>query len=485
MSSAGRRVLLAVAAIFAVSLFVATGLAQVSKDPRNDADEYFDAVNGAKCYAHHGGEGFQPMDIRLVERYSQLPMGEEVPLTMRVEHNSRIGQTVQAMSVVVDTSNAPNVEVVHEDMVEDLEETKVVTVPANAAPMSESFEVMDGASEIFVGARVVGEPFGQAVGMPQGQITMTGTTPAERSARVEGSDFSQFIRLSGEQVVNAGTGSFTVGVAWETDMESVDPEMDVEITMMVNYTQEETEFIFRAPSDERLRSRGDRYDFVIPIRVTGEDPGVIDFRVQSVSYWDHSPSDAAPRDDGLYYRFTTMRVAGGDQLVRLDSAAAPTPAAPAVELYNLFARILGFTAAMLIPVAMLTGGIFGKGSRRWLNKVTGGAKKRVLWHSAMSWMILAVASFHFVLALVEAKFIWTKGLLWGGAGWALLVSLGFTGYYQVRMIKRWNYKVWRHTHLWSAVAVLGFALIHMTVDGSDFKVIRDALPGWVERLSWP
>lgn len=480
MSGVGRRVALSFALLGVVTLLVTTGIAQTGTDPRNTSDEYFDAVNGANCYAHHSGDNFEAMHFALLTRYSQLPIGETTELELQVRHAGEMTQDLLDIGVTIDTAQARNVQVVTDDFVANVE-NEVHPDIAPGATESIPVEVLNGAQAFNVNATA---PPGV---LPNEEIMLRVVSQTGTAFTGSGDAFSKRVSLDAETLSGAGSGPYTVEVRYAHPAPQAGSPLTVEIQYEVIYAQTQTKFFFEADggairgSDPgNLKSR----IIKIPIIVTSDAEGLLDFRAEGVNFWEHQPGDGAPLDNGLFYRFATMKVKGGDTEIRVESAG-PIPLAPTVDLYNMFTRVLGYIAIVLVPVSMITGGMFGKGSRRYLNKITGGAKKRVLWHNAMSFMIIGIASLHFLLALLEGKFLWTKGLFWGGVGWAVLVSLGFTGWYQVRMIKRWNYKVWRHTHLWSAVGVFGFAVIHMLLEGSDFAVVRDLLPDWHVKLVWP
>lgn len=447
-------------------------------DRRNTAPEYWDAVNGAECYGCHSGQGFHPMQIGLVERFREVPVGEDIELGMRVAHISPMGHRIQEIAVVVNLSAAPNVVVLGDDFVEDLEVKKPVTLRVGEE-LQESFDVGPQAREVRVVLRATGDETLPPNGLMQGELGLVVTTPERRPLEGKGSPYEQVVAREGDAARDLGTGTFQVTGKWDS---KVDEVMDAELEIVVRYARASSEYTIRAPADTVL-DPAESAVIPIPIRFTEPGEALLEFRVESVSFYGHPPKSAY-RDDGLYYRFETLRVQGGEETISLGAAFAPQPGAGAVDLYNLFARIVGFVALLLVPLALVTGGVFGKGSRRWVNRMTGGAKRRVLWHMSMSWLIIVIASLHFVLALLEGKFQWSKGLLWGGLGWFFLVSLGFTGYYQSWVIKRWDYRVWRQVHLWPAIGVLAFGLFHMVFDGSDLVALRDMAPG-VDRLAWP
>lgn len=481
MHSVARRAVAGLVVVFlGATLWVTVGAAgPPTDDPRNASDDYYDAVNGGKCAAHHEEDGFDPMRVGFVERYSEVPVGQDTELVMRVRQASGIGQAVQNIAVHLDLTHAPNVVALTEDFVEDLSWTNS-SVVSSGGTFRVPFPVEPGARHVKVVARTTGEELLAPYGLADGELEMTLHTDAEREIPSGGGRLQRTIDREGHAARDLGTGDFAVVVGWSS---SVDDQMPVEVVIEVAYERSASVYTFRPPAGTVLR-HGDHVDVPIPVRFTGPGGATLDFRVESVSYWTHLKTSNAPRDDGLFYRFVALEVLGGERVVKTESAVGPVPFTPSVDLYNLFTRLVGFVTLVLIPAALVTGGVFGRGSRRWLNRVTGGAKRRVLWHMAMSWGIIVLATAHLLLALVESQFLWTKGIFWGGVAWVLLITLGGTGYLQARIIKGWGYRAWRHVHLWPAVGVFVFGLAHAVLDGSDLTALRDLLPG-ADRLVWP
>lgn len=143
---------------------------------------------------------------------------------------------------------------------------------------------------------------------------------------------------------------------------------------------------------------------------------------------------------------------------------------------------IGYATAFLLVSSIVTGGMFGKASRRGLNGVFGTAKRRVAFHNFLSYGILLAASMHTALFVIEAAFHWTLGLLWGGIAVCALLGLGVTGAIQVPLIRRWGYGGWRWTHYGLAVAAIVFTIVHALLDGVHFADIQNAV-GWQDPLA--
>jgi hypothetical protein len=142
---------------------------------------------------------------------------------------------------------------------------------------------------------------------------------------------------------------------------------------------------------------------------------------------------------------------------------------------------VGYATAFLIGISVWSGGVFGQASRRHLNAIFGSARRRVAFHNALSYGILAFAVVHTVLFLVEVNYHWLLGVLWGGGSLLALFMLGVTGAFQVPLIRRWSHAAWKWTHLGLALACILFAVVHILLDGTNFGGVQEAV-GWQDPL---
>ncbi len=147
-------------------------------------------------------------------------------------------------------------------------------------------------------------------------------------------------------------------------------------------------------------------------------------------------------------------------------------------------EIVGYVSAFLVLASIYTGGMFGKASRRQLNGVFQSAKRRVAFHNFLSYGIILAAVVHTVIFLwpgLEGNYHWTQGLIWGTLSILAMFGLGITGALQVPMIRRWNYAIWRWSHLGLSFAVIAFTVVHVLLDGGNFGEVQEAV-GWTNPL---
>lgn len=206
-------------------------------------------------------------------------------------------------------------------------------------------------------------------------------------------------------------------------------------------------------------------------------------RVDAMVHWNHLPSSAA--DD--YANITkTLELSvvdqGGQVLVTGGDAAVLAVPNPVVGVSMAsVSEAVGYASAFLLVASVWTGGMFGRASRRQLNHVFGTAKRRVAFHNFLSYGLTLAAAVHLVLFIIETKYHWTLGLIWGSIAMLAMLALGVTGALQVPMIRRWNYALWRWSHLLLAIGSLVFTLVHLLLDGAHFGDVQQWV-GWTDPL---
>ncbi len=213
--------------------------------------------------------------------------------------------------------------------------------------------------------------------------------------------------------------------------------------------------------------------------VAGEKVAVT---VNATAYYKHN-AGSSPDDYANFTKSMVVPVMARDGGAAIEPEGGIVVGAPPVIGVSLFriSEAVGYASAFLLVASVWTGGMFGKASRRQLNRAFGSAKRRVAFHNFLSYGLTAAALAHLVVFLVENAFYWTLGLIWGGLALLAMLGLGVTGAFQVGIIRRWNYGTWRWTHYGLAVAAIVFTIVHLLLDGANFGAVQDAL-GWHDPL---
>lgn len=216
-----------------------------------------------------------------------------------------------------------------------------------------------------------------------------------------------------------------------------------------------------------------------PFDVVGSRDGTfrVEVAVRATTHYRHNGTGGYNWDN--YTRYRTVDVVVGDHYVGALSAAPVLPGGASGSFSVVVGEVVGIASAGLLPPALVVGGTYGRASRRLFNALLGGARRRVLFHSAVSLGLTAAAVVHAGLFLQESRYGLTVGLLWGGLGLVALFGLALTGYYQVPLIQKYGFRSWRVLHLGLGVAVVLFTATHALLDGSHFGAVREHLPAWI------
>ncbi len=224
--------------------------------------------------------------------------------------------------------------------------------------------------------------------------------------------------------------------------------------------------------------------------------------MESVAYYDHPPQFRAidewlfwneveyyftPQEDGTIAieRVTptgdrvTDFLLGEGQVIELTSEEDEGPVLvedPDEQALDTVAEAIGYTAAFLLIVSLLTGGAFGNWSRRFQQILLyRKAKKRVAFHNVVSYGLILTATIHMIIMLVEPRYPWSVGFFLGGTAIFGMYLTGFTGMFQRPMVRAMGHEQWRWIHYLSFVLSFGGAIGHILLDGIHFADVQAAL----------
>ena len=227
--------------------------------------------------------------------------------------------------------------------------------------------------------------------------------------------------------------------------------------------------------------KGASYLFTYGLMAT-KDPGpdeVIGLVVNTTEYYQHKDKGTDDFANVTKTYAQPLRVSKNEtdgRIVVLGPVGGARPPAPFNgATMDTISEAVGYLSGFLLLASIWTGGIFGKASRRQLNTVFGSAKRRVAFHNFLSYGIILAAAIHMVLFIIETAYYWTLGVLWGGIAILAMAGLGITGAWQVGMIRKWSYGVWRWSHFGLSIAAIVFTLVHMGLDGVHFGFVQEAL----------
>lgn len=342
-----------------------------------------------------------------------------------------------------------------------------------------TFPVLEGATEAFLvleGDDGNGlNDWDLGVESPDG-TTWNGTDDDATDATAGEETWTDEIRLGQEDLLSGGFGNWTATVRLSN---GGPPFNAYDLAIQVYYNASEADTLFVSGPD-RL-NEGDTATYGIELEVDDTNGTTtlatnVTMIVRADVPDDHPPSGIPNiQDVGNWWVYENQTVEVGDELVKQQpEVTTEVGGVNPVILLRSYAFLSGWTSLFLLPLALVLGGTFGGWSIRWVDRRMG-ARRRILWHNATSFLLLAVVLLHMGMFLFEPTREWTKGLLFGGLALASLSGLAVSGSFQQRMVQRYGFSAWRFIHLSLAILMILFVTLHTTVEGTDFQFVRELL----------
>lgn len=479
----------------------------VAQEPQNPDGST--SVTGSECFRCHeqGGGGFGPPFrnnvVMVPDRDTEFPVDGPVPYTVNVRNGWTAA--VYDMVATLDLEDAPSFG--FSPGIDPVHETRSATLATAAGTgertVRDTFEVPAGVTDLRI--RLVPEPVQPEVAPDlvlrvwPANVEPDSVPPLESDQGSNGA--VETVHLRGAQELAArGAGTWTVEAAQSVEgdvpFSLMDQDLRFELDAWANVTGE-----LRKPLSSDVRFGGDAEDGGPPEAaftwnlVAVEAPSQNEtFRltVESTGHYDHPGSVSEGWDT---WRFTESidfrtdgtlvgphRGPGGDGPGAPGGppgpgTTGPDPVPAAAVPWDRISEIVGYVSAFLLAFSMVSGGVFGKKSRRGLNRVFRTAKRRVAFHNLLSYLLTLAAAVHTGLFIWEPGFHWTLGLIWGGGALLAMFLLGITGAFQVPMIRALDFGTWRWTHFWLGIAAVVLTVAHILLDGIHFTDVQEAV-GW-------
>jgi hypothetical protein len=434
-------------------------------------------IDNAGCFGHHAAETppFRTTVLLVPAPFQEVPAGQEFDFPVQVQVAWK--QEMRNLKVALNLSQAPNLAFVGEKEPLDQEQDGSVSPDGEA---EFPFPVEDTATEVVVTLAGQEGPLGGVdldlfVVAPGGNATYNKTIEDNSLNGVKNKDpvAHEELRIDQAKILDGGSGEWKALIHYDyqpTAGPPTDAPFHLSAHVYYNASRSAENFV---PVGRTLPAGG-LANVTFRLKALAQGPATIGVRSLGWAHYVHT--DAQAVDDGNFSKTqsfplqvgTTFRVArtSGGPLVDIGFD-------PVTKLMRQWGFLLGWTGFFLIGPSLLLGGTFGGGSVRWLNARTGTARQRVLWHNALSYVLLGIGLTHMTLFLVEQTYNWTVGIVWGSLTLASMVGLGFTGALQNRIAKAWGYATWRFTHFLLGMLVIVFITLHVVVDGVDLQFVRD------------
>jgi len=149
------------------------------------------------------------------------------------------------------------------------------------------------------------------------------------------------------------------------------------------------------------------------------------------------------------------------------------------NLERLTGRALGFVGLILMVVLAPTGGTFASW-RKKMNKVFGKAKRRIMFHCAISYTLFTVTLLHAALLMYGhyRSLAWngffliakagSSGINLGAIALLLMFILSLLGIFQKRLIRPMGHKNWKRVHGWLSWVTIVLIVVHLLMVGTTF-----------------
>ena len=425
------------------------------------------------------------------------PVGEEFEYVVRVQGAwvpPGDGPYLRLIAPTLDISSAPSLQFaggpeplqgVEQIGIANLLQPPVPPPPSGVSPVAEGFVVQpipDGVTYVRVALAPVGDNGLTTFRMNiyTGATDNTGTPVTTVKAPAPGQPAVLELQTA-QDVAAFGTGNWTIEGEIDSYQELGAPSLGGQRFSVTIEARAETSDLTALPLAFAANvPKGASFLFTYGLEAA-RDPGAgeqVLLTVNTTEYYKHKDrgtDDFANVTKSFDDPLLVQKAADGRVLI-VGPSEPPGPPAP-FNGWSLdtLSEAIGYASAFLLISSIWTGGMFGKASRRQLNTVFGSAKRRVAFHNFLSYGIILAASVHTVLFIVETAYYWTLGVLWGGLAILGMFGLGVTGAWQVGMIRRFNYGVWRWSHYALACAAILFTLVHMALDGVHFGFIQEAI----------
>lgn len=504
---------LSVALLLVAAAFLAVGQAQVT-------DDGYIKPQDSNCWDCHGpGKDTPDMDPALIVRpdFSTTAVGESVDYKVAVE-NSWLG-VVSGIRVTMDISDAPSVQFTGAlGALDPVQIPGTVTIdPATISPenLSQSYytdilvSIENGTTDLILELTPdetdanLGPDFTLYVQPAESEdpensiIDPINNAPkggTETFHAKGGSDFGQY--GYGTWKIRAEMTPLGTGIPPTLDPAVGDVGFTINLRAWSNATGETQKVAVDDIGFGEDNVGGGASLFTFPLEVLSEPDASerIQLIINATFFHDHENSNDPDYWDATFDRTVissleiplTTATSGpdtGSAIIGTDLSGTIVtgPVLVSVTIARI-SEVVGYASALLMLGSIYSGGIFGKATRRSMNKLFGSAKRRVAFHNFLSYGLTVAALVHMFIfmwdvntGLAEDGYHWLVGVLWGGPAILAMFALGVTGAIQVPMIRRWNYATWRWTHFWLAIAAIVFTLIHMGLDGQNFAWLQNSI----------
>lgn len=355
--------------------------------------------------------------------------------------------TVKDMEAIIDLSGAPNLkpssgrkEPYHNEISGSMSVGALMMYP---------FPVEENASKAVI--TLDGDE--GILGRNDLDLTVTSPNGKEWSSTSPGAD--EEVNLDADDIIEGGFGEYNAFVEYLLGR----PIISFTLTVDVQYEMDQ--LYLRGPD----LGPGESYAFSWALRSEARGENTINLVVTGTAYHDHEGSSGTDSEEYIFERTSKLKV--GEKFVYN----------PPKEEYQgpinirLLERITGLLSGLFLVMSIAFCGYFQPICSR-IERIVGGKAKRTKWHCRISLLLLLISFIHGILMPFSPHAATLRGLVPGTSAFMILGFLGYIGWQQKPLKKRWGNNRWCRIHLILTILVVIVVIAHALMDGTDFSWLR-------------
>jgi hypothetical protein len=265
------------------------------------------------------------------------------------------------------------------------------------------------------------------------------------------------VQLKAREIRNWGYGDYTVEIVWFVG----NPSISFVLIIDVEYGADQIVL-----EGENIPPGGD-FTFSIPLTSTDKGDNTIYVAITGVAHHEHSEDDSVTTDSYSYTMEESSDLKVGDKFVYSE----PDLSGGGSVNVLLIERALGLLSALGLGVSLAFSSVFKPVYSR-IEKMIGGAAKRVKWHCRSSQGLLFISLIHGILLPFSPHASTLRGLLPGATALIIMGFLGYIGWKQSTLRKSWGNERWKRIHLILSIMAVVIVIAHAVLDGTDFAWLR-------------
>jgi hypothetical protein len=383
-----------------------------------------------------------------IDAPSEVPENYDFEYKVIVRNNGE--HDVQSLQAVIYLTEAPNLQAQLEGGEPHHEEVSG-SVTAGGT-QTYIFPVVAGASE----AKIVLDGDDGLLGLNDIDLTVRSPSGQEWASADSGAD--EQVTLDAKDLMRGGAGDYEVEIVWFVGSPSISFSLIIDVEYGVD------QLIFQGPD----LAPGEKHTFVLPLKSMSKGENTIKTAVSATAYHEHSESDDPLITDSKDYTIEeSWNLEVGEKFVY----EPPDEEFQGTVSILLLERITGLLAGLLLIFSIVLCGYLKPLSSR-VEGFLGGKVKRIKWHCWVSLLLLSTSLFHGILLPFSPHARSLKGLALGIPAFLILTALGYFGWQQGSLRKKWGAEKWSKVHLLLTILAVIIVAIHAILEGSDFAWLR-------------